>query len=58
MHPLRGELGSQRLSLARLLQQLDVPMPNEAPGSWDGLTASARARKAAVFRWSHRGGSR
>ncbi len=56
VHPLRAELRSERLLLAKLLSQLDVPMPNEGAGAWDGLSASSRARKAAVHRWQHRGG--
>ena len=58
VHPLRAELRSERLLLAKLLSQLDVPMPNEGPGSWDGLSASSRARKASRARWDNRGGSR
>jgi len=58
VHPLRAELRSQRLLLAKLIGQLDVPMPNEGPGSWDGLSASSRARKAARVRWDNRGGAR
>jgi hypothetical protein len=58
VHPLRAELRSQRLLLARLLSQLDVPAgEGDGTGSaWDGLTASSRARKAARVRWDHRGG--
>lgn len=58
VHPLRAELRSERLLLAKLLSQLDVPMPNEGLGSWDGLSASSRARKASRARWDHRGGSK
>ena len=58
VHPLRAELRSERLLLAKLLSQLDVPMPSEGPGSWDGLSASSRARKASRARWDHRGGSK
>jgi len=53
VHPLRAELRSQRLLLARLLSQLDVPVDE---GAWDGLSAAARARKAARHRWDHRTG--
>ena len=57
VHPLRAELRSQRLLLAKLIGQLDVPMPREGGGSkWDGLSASSRARKAARVRWDNRGG--
>jgi hypothetical protein len=56
VHPLRAELRSERLLLAKLLGQLDVPMPDDTSGAWDGLSASARARKAASARWH--GGSR
>jgi hypothetical protein len=56
VHPLRAELRSERLLLAKLLSQLDVPMPSEGAGEWDNLTASARARKAVRVRWDHRGG--
>jgi hypothetical protein len=58
INPLRAELRSERLLLAKLLSQLDVPMPSDGPGEWDGLSASARARKAVRVRWDHRGGSR
>jgi hypothetical protein len=58
VNPLRPELRSERLLLAKLLAQLDVPMPADGPGEWDGLSASARARKAVRVRWDHRGGSR
>ena len=57
VHPLRGELRSQRLLLAKLLAQLDVPEEAEG-GKWDGLTASSRARKASLARWNNRGGVR
>lgn len=55
VHPLRAELRSQRLLLARLLAQLDVPQVDPFGRPWDGLTASQRARKAAGARWHHRG---
>jgi hypothetical protein len=60
VNPLRAELRSQRLLLARLLSQLDVPAEEAEGGKgskWDGLTASSRARKAARVRWDHRGGT-
>ena len=56
VHPLRAELRSQRLLLARLLSQLDVPAEEAGDGKWDGLSASSRARRAARARWDHRGG--
>ena len=57
VHPLRAELRSERLLLAKLLSQLDVPLPDEG-SEWDGLSASARARKASRARWDNRGGNR
>jgi hypothetical protein len=58
VHPLRAELRSERLLLAKLLSQLDVPLPDVGPGKWDGLSASSRARKASRARWDNRGGNR
>lgn len=55
VHPLRAELRSQRLLLARLVGQLSVPDPEDGGSQWDGLSASARARKAARVRWDGRG---
>jgi hypothetical protein len=37
---------------ARLLARIDIP---EAAGVWDNLSASQRARKAAIARWDKRG---
>jgi hypothetical protein len=49
-HPLLAELRAERLLLARLLSQLGIP--GEKTGDdWDGLTASERARRAALHRW-------
>lgn len=58
VHPLRAELRSQRLLLAKLLAQLDVPGLEDDGAEWDGLSASARARKAARARWDGRGGGK
>ncbi len=49
VHPGLQELRQQRQLLATLLRQLDIPDPDD-DDSWDGLTASARARKAALKR--------
>jgi hypothetical protein len=57
VQPLRAELRSQRLLLAKLLGQVDVPADEGESGSaWDGLSASSRARKASRARWDNRGG--
>lgn len=59
VHPLRADLRAQRTLLARLLSQLDVPSEPDGSGSeWDGLSASARARRAARRRWDGRTGRR
>jgi len=58
VHPLRAELRSQRLLLAKLLSQLDVPAEEGDGSKWDGLSASSRARKASRARWDNRGGVR
>ncbi len=56
VNPLRAELRSQRLLLAKLLAQLGLPDLEGSANEWDGLTASARARKAVRARWDNRGG--
>ncbi len=56
VHPLRAELRSQRLLLAKLVGQLNVPGLEDDGSEWDGLSAAARARKAARARWDGRGG--
>lgn len=50
LHPAIAELRLQRQLLAALLAKLDMP---EAAGgtAWDGLSTSARGRKAALHRW-------
>ena len=54
LHPLVSELRQERALLANLLGRLDIPEESEEDGSqWNGLTASARARKAAHARWRH-----
>ena len=58
VHPLRAELRNQRLLLAKLLAQLDMPSCDSEGNPWDGLTTSQRARKAARARWDKRGGVR
>jgi hypothetical protein len=50
VHPGIQELRQQRQLLAGLLRQLAFTDP-EDDASWDGLTASQRARKAAGKRW-------
>lgn len=56
-NPLLAALRSERLLLAKLLGQLDIPDQTEGEANaWDGLTASARARKAAMARWNPKGG--
>jgi hypothetical protein len=56
VHPLRAELRSERLLLAKLLLQLAVPDPDAAGSSkWDHLSTSARGRMAARARWDNRG---
>ena len=50
-HPLLRELRDTRLTASKLLAVLDLP--EDGAGSvWDGLSASGRARKAALARWS------
>lgn len=58
VHPLRAELRSERLLLAKLLLQLSIPQEAEGEGAnkWDFLSASQRGRKAARARWDNRGG--
>jgi hypothetical protein len=51
VHPAISEARQQRALLASLLKRLDIPEEPEADGSWDGLSASQRARKAAGARW-------
>lgn len=48
VHPGLQELRQQRQLLASLLRQLGIPDLDD--DSWDGLTASERARKAALKR--------
>lgn len=56
-HPLRAELRSERLLVAKLLAQLGLPDDEGEDGhEWDGLSASQRARKASRARWDNRGG--
>lgn len=60
LHPAIPELRQQRALLAQLLARLDLPEATGAadqqlPGEWDGLTASARATKAARARWKGAG---
>ena len=56
-HPLAAELRAEVLLAARLLQQLGLPVAEgDGGGAWDGLSASARARKASRARWDNRGG--
>jgi hypothetical protein len=57
-NPLRAELRSERLLLAKLIAQLSLPDVDGEGGKWDGLSASSRARKAARVRWDNRGGSK
>lgn len=57
-HPLAAELRSERLLVARLLAQLELPDDDGEGSDWDGLTASQRARKAARARWDNRGGKK
>jgi len=47
-HPLLRELSQLRHVYVRLLAQLGF---EAAENEWDGLSASARARKAATERW-------
>jgi hypothetical protein len=51
LNPLVPEIRAQRLALATLLRQLGLP---DAPASTAAGVTSARARKAAVVRWSGR----
>lgn len=48
VNPAVVELRMQRVAVASLLRQLAIPEEE----SWDNLTASQRARKAARARWS------
>lgn len=55
LNPTIPELRQQRQLLASLLARLDIPEAEEgAPGEWDNLDASQRARKAARARWSRK----
>jgi len=56
--PLRAEVRAEALLAARLLAQLGLPPDEEGGSEWDGLTASARARKASRAYWDKRGGTR
>ena len=55
-HPLAAELRSEVLLAAKLLAQLGLPDVDGDGSAWDGLSASARARKASRVRWDNRGG--
>lgn len=50
VHPGLQELRQQRQLLASLLRQLGIPDADD-DGTWDGLSATQRARKAAGKRW-------
>ncbi len=56
-HPLASELRSEVILAAKLLAQLGLPSDAGDGSEWDGLTASARARKASRARWDKRGGA-
>ena len=57
-HPLAAELRGEVILAAKLLAQLGLPDETAEGSEWDGLSASARARKASRARWDNRGGSR
>jgi len=58
-NPLAGELRAEVLLASKLVSQLGIPTdldPEEdLHGSWQGLSPSQRARKAAARRWAGRG---
>lgn len=57
-HPLAAELRAEVLLAGKLITQLGIPTdldPEDLHGSWQGLTASERGRKAAGRRWVGRG---
>ena len=57
-HPLAAELRAEVLLAGKLITQLGIPTDldeAELHGSWQGLTASERGRKAAGRRWAGRG---
>lgn len=56
IHPALVESRQQTAILNRTLASLRIPLP-EGRDSWDGLTSSARARKAALAR-HYPGGNR
>lgn len=51
VHPAVGEIRQHRMSLARLLKQLDLPAEDEQPESW----RTRDARHAANARWGKSG---
>ena len=55
-HPLAAELRGEVILAAKLLAQLGLPDETAEGSEWDGLSASARARKASRARWDNRGG--
>jgi hypothetical protein len=55
MHPAVVEERQQRDLLAKLLGRLAIPEDDDEGGEWDGLSTSARGRKAARRRWDKRG---
>jgi len=57
-HPLASELRAEVLLASKLLAQLGLPQSDGDGSEWDGLSASARARKASRARWDNRGGIR
>ena len=57
-HPLAAELRGEVILAAKLLAQLGLPDETAEGSEWDGLSASARARKASRARWDNRGGNR
>ena len=54
-HPLLSEARAQRLALARLLGQMDLPESDTLTALARAGGRSAAARTAASARWSHRG---
>ena len=58
-NPLAAELRAETLLASKLVQQLGLPTDSDDDGlhgSWQGLSASERGRKAARRRWQGRGG--
>lgn len=54
VHPAVAELRQQRALLSTLLRRIEWPELGDDEGGWDDLSASQRARRAALKRWNGR----